>query len=203
MTIPLYLAVAQWVLLFALAALVTVMYRQLGWHLNAVKPHPEVGPAAGSRAADIEYTRISDQTSQRFFSGDGHTALVAFVDPMCPSCEELVASLNEAEAAGEFAAVRVLLLTSDPPSYLQISEPFRRTRLEVGRVLTDATFEDYRATATPLLVAVDGSGVVRAAGPVTRIEEVRLFARSGLLPTPDELFPLSAVGVREDQHTPH
>ena len=81
--------------------------------------------------------------------------------------------------------MRPLLLISEPPSYLQISEPFTETRLPLGRVLADATLEAYGASATPLLVAIDGAGVVRAAGPATRRADVRAFVRACLLPVPD------------------
>lgn len=194
MTIPLYVVVAQWALLFSLGLLVIVMYRQLGWHLNAIAPKGELGPVVGSAAAGFEYTRVSDTTVQRFTPGDGRAAMVAFVDPMCPACEELVSALNDADGAGELSAMRVLLLISDPPSYLAISEPFRTTKLEVGRVLADATLEAYRARATPLLVAVDAGGVISSAGPATRLEEVRFFARSSHLAESGEHVPI--VGAK-------
>lgn len=191
MTIPLYLLVAQWALLIALALLVTVMYRQLGWHLNASKQDPALGPAVGSQAVDIEYTDSSDSaTIRRFSPGDGGAALLAFVDPMCPACEELVTALNGADLAGELTSIRVILLITDPPSYLQISEPFRTTRLEVGRLISDAALEAYRASATPVLVAIGEDQVVKAAGPVTSIDDVRFFARACLMSTPTNLLPV-------------
>jgi hypothetical protein len=186
MRISIYLAVAQWALLFALGFLVVVMYRQLGRHLIPAKAQAngELGPAVGSQAAEFEYVRADDQKVRHFTPGDGQAALVAFVDPTCPACEELVASLDEADANADLAEVRVLLLVSDPPSYLQISEPFRKTRFEVGRVLADSTLEAYRASATPLLVSVDNIGIVRSAGPARQLAEVRRFAHACQLPSP-------------------
>ena len=90
--------------------------------------------------------------------------------------------LGEATERGELAGLRVLLLTSDPPSYLQISATFRATRLEIGRPLDRADLETWRASATPLLVAVDGEGVARAAGTAARLAEVRAISRALLLP---------------------
>jgi hypothetical protein len=180
--IPVYLAIAQWVLLFSLGVLVIVMYRHLGRHFNLAKPDIQLGPAVGSSAVGFEYAQVADATVQRFTPGHGRAALIAFVGPTCPACEELVTALGEARDNGELDSVRALLLISEPPSYLQISEPFRTTKLEIGEVLANATREAYRASATPVLVAIDGAGVVRSAGPATELAEVRAFVQACLVP---------------------
>jgi thiol-disulfide isomerase/thioredoxin len=203
MRIPLYLAVAQWALLLALGLLVVTAYRQLGRVLGRSRTPAELGPPAGSRPGPIAYERLSPAgvaadsggpdsagALHSFVPGDGKPALVAFVDPTCPSCEELVTVLSAAQQAGELAGLRLLLLTADPPSYLQISAAFRTTRLEIGRPLDRADLEPYRASATPLLVAIDGAGVARAAGTAVRIAEVRAMSQACLLPQPAELLPV-------------
>ena len=182
MTIPLYLAVAQWVLLLTLGALVIVMFRQLGRQLSIGQPPRGPGPEPGSHAAAFGYTLLADGRDELFRPGGGQATLVAFADPTCPSCEELVASLNAADAAGGLGQVRPLLLISEPPSYLQISGPFRETRLPLGRLRADAAVEAYGVSATPLLVAIDAAGVVRAAGPATSPGDVRAFVQACLLP---------------------
>jgi len=201
--IPLYLAVAQWALLAALGVLVVVMFRQLGRLLSGSGRPASLGPAVGSQAGALGYARPGDDTVRRLSPGDGQPALVAFVDPTCPSCEQLVGVLDEAMAAGDLAGLRVLLLISDPPSYLQISDAFRSTRLEVGRPADREGLSSYRVTATPLLVAIDGAGVVRAAGPVTRAAEVRGFARSCLPEVPESTMAVipaaSARGRQPDE----
>jgi hypothetical protein len=206
MTIPLYLAVAQWALLLALGLLVFVMYRQLGRILNATgnaSATGELGPVVGTRAAGFEYTRVSDDTRQYFTPGGGQPSLVAFVDPTCPACEQLVSSLNAAADSGELAELRVLLLTSDPPAYLQISDTFRTTRLEIGRPVSRAAHDDYKASATPLLVGIDVHGEVRAAGSVRRPGEVRGFVSKANVPTPRDPSPiaLSAPGSSVNNET--
>jgi hypothetical protein len=202
MKIPVYLVVAQWALLFALGTLVIVMYRQLGRHFSEGKSKTDLGPAVGSRATGFEYARVSDDAVQDFTPGHGRAALVAFVGPTCPACEDLVQAMNKADHAGDLAGLRSLLLITDPPSYLQISQPFRTTRLEIGRVLANATLEAYRASATPLLVAIDAAGVVRAAGPAIQIDEVKAFVRACLLPpSGNVLGDLHVIGTREDQDT--
>jgi hypothetical protein len=55
---------------------------------------------------------------------------------------------------------------------------FRDTSLEVGRPLSAAEVADYHATGTPLLVAVDGAGVVRASGVASTTTAVQAQAAS-------------------------
>jgi len=194
MTIPLYLAVAQWALLLALGLLVFVMYRQLGRIYQAstnASASSGLGPAVDTMAASFEYTRVSDDTSHYFRPGGGQPSLVAFADPTCPACEQLVSALNTAADGGELDNFRVLLLTSDPPAYLQISDTFRTTRLEIGRPLTRAVQDEYRATATPLLVVIDGYGVVRAAGSVRHLNDVRIVISKADAPTPRHSSPIA------------
>src|SRR5215470_17091496 len=180
--IPVYLAVAQWALLGGLGVLVVIMYRQLGRFLTGTAKEPDLGPQVGSQAAPCTYLRSGEQDHRQLAPGGGQPLLLAFADPTCPSCEELVSVLGELEAAGDLAGIRTLVLISDPPAYLQMSDVFCSTRIEVGRPASRNDLESYRASATPLLVAVDGGGVVRAAGSVIRAGEVRAFAQSCLPP---------------------
>jgi hypothetical protein len=184
--IPLYLAVAQWALLGALGLLVIVMFRQLGQLLKGNAKAAEFGPRVGSLAAPLSYQRPGERDVRTFTPGDGQPALVAFVDPTCPSCEQLVTTLDAMRAAGELADVRVLLLISDPASYLVISEAFRASELEIGRPADPSGLEAYRVTGTPLLVAVDAAGAVAGAGSTARPAEVGRYrdACLGHAPTP-------------------
>jgi hypothetical protein len=198
MKVPLYLAVAQWTLLFAFGLLLIVVYRQLGRMLRKDDAAAPLGPALGSKAASLEYTRFADDTVQYVTPGDGQPTLLAFVDPTCPSCENLVLALGTAEHAGELSGLRVLLLTTSPKSYLKISDAFRATRLECGRILAQSTTQAYGATSTPLLVAIDCDGVVRAAAPAVGLAEVRTFSRACLLPAEAQSIPITAVARQHE-----
>jgi hypothetical protein len=176
MRIPVYLEIAQWALLLGLGSLLVVLYRQLGRLLSEKHDQAELGPPVGSKAAPFRYATVPDGSHERLAPGGGQPALIAFVDPTCPACEQLVVSLGELHAAGELAGYRVLLLISDPPGYLGISAAFRTTSLPIGRPLAAAEVDGYRATGTPLLVAVDGRGTVRAAGVASKPSEVRSYA---------------------------
>ena len=157
------------------------------------------GPSAGARAepgglAQLEAMLADAADAVRVFTpGHGQPALVAFVDPTCPSCEQLVATLSAAQAAGELAGLRVLLLTSDPPAYLQISPAFQVAGLEIGRAVDRGDLESYRPSATPLLVAIDAGGAVTKAGTALRAAEVRAFSLSCLVaaPAPEALLPVT------------
>ncbi len=175
MYVPLYLQIAQWALLLGLGCLVVVMYRQLGRLLGHSGKAAELGPRTGSIAAPFRYERIPDGSIGQVRPGDGQPVLIAFVDPTCPACEQLVTSLSDLQAEGQLRGARPLLLISDPPGYLRISAAFQATSLEIGRPLTTAEVSGYRATGTPLLVVVDASGVVRAAGVASRPAEVLAF----------------------------
>lgn len=196
MRIPLYLVVAQWTLLFTFGLLMLVVYRQLGRVFNKTNTAAPVGPVLGSKAASLEYRRVADDMVQYLTPGDGQPTLLAFVEPTCLSCEKLVRALGEAEQAGELSGLRVLLLTSSPKSYLRISDTFRSTPLECGRIMAHATTEAYRATSTPLLVAIDRDGLVRAAAPAALRTEVRTFSQACLLPPPDrEPIPITPAAT--------
>jgi hypothetical protein len=176
MRIPVYLEVAQWALLLGLGCLVVVMYRQLGRLLRQPDDGAALGPPVGSRAAQFRYERVPAGVTALVTPGDGQAMLIAFVDPTCPACEQLVTSLGELQAAGRLPETRILLLMSDPPGYLRVSAAFQATSLEIGRPVNAQEMTRYRAEATPLLVAVDGAGVVRSAGVASSPGEVRAMA---------------------------
>lgn len=189
-----YLAVAQWAVLLGFGTLLIVVYRQLGWAFTRLKPDRDFGPAIGTPAGAFEYIRTSDRTVQYFEPAAGIDTLLAFVDPTCASCEALVSALSEFHSGGELEDVRVLLVTSEPESYLQISDEFQTTELEIGRVTSSEALEAYRVSATPLLVAIDERGTVRASGVAIQPREIRDI-RSKL-----ERRDLEARAARTDPH---
>jgi hypothetical protein len=205
MRIPLYLAIAQWALLLGLGFLVIIAYRQLG-RIFGPRALSEHGPPAGSTAVSFEYERVSDGSLQYVAPGGGQAMLLAFVNPTCQTCEKLVASFSAVHQAGDLDGLRVLLLISDPPSYLQISDSFRSTALEIGRVTTRGTLSAYRAAATPLLVAIDSAGVIRSSGAAREIDEVRAFIQACILPPPESsslpVVPGFTEGGEEPESVP-
>jgi hypothetical protein len=187
--IPVYLFAAQWALLGVLAMLIVIMYRQLGRLLTRSDKAAELGPAVGAKAAALTYVSVADRQQRQLAPGGDGPALVAFADPTCPSCEQLVGVLGELTSAGELDGIRTLVLISDPPSYLRISDVFSGSELEIGRPSRSDGLDAYQVSATPLLVAVDPSGVVRAAGSAVREAEVRAFAAACRSAAPDAVSP--------------
>lgn len=183
--IPVYLFAAQWVLLGALAVLVVIMYRQLGRLLTGSDKADDLGPEVGRQAPALTYMATADGQERRLAPGEDGPVLVAFADPTCPSCEDLVGAVGELSSDGELEGIRTLVLISDPPSYLRISDVFSGSQLEIGRPTRRSGLDSYRVSATPLLVAIDASGVVRAAGSVIKPGEVRAFA-AACRPRPQE-----------------
>jgi hypothetical protein len=194
MRIPLYLAIAQWALLLTLGLLVIGAYRQLGRVFSGKRRADALGPAVGSSAQEFEYIRIRDNTSQ-IFTPAGHDGptLLGFVDPTCPACEELVENLSAAHASGELAGFRTLLVMSDPPAYAEISPAFCSTAIEIGRPPTEAARQAYNATATPLLIAVDRVGTVRAARPATERKDIRALSQTALAPRGDDALGVTII----------
>jgi len=194
--IPLYLDIAQWALLGGLGVLVVVLFRQLGTLLAGSARSAPLGPPLGSRAARLSYIGIGPdpgETRRWLTPGDGTAVLLAFVDPTCPSCEELLRVLDELLAAGELAGLRVLALISDPPSYVRISAAFTASRIEIGRPAEPGGLDAYRVSGTPLLVAIDAVGLVSAAGSVLEIAQVRAYAQACLL---RQAAPVSSLVVQ-------
>jgi len=189
--IPVYLVVAQWALLLTLGLLVIIMYRQLGRVFGAGQPERKHGPAVGSKAASFEYLRVADESMQYFAPGAGQPALAAFVEPTCQACDALVAALTVADQQGELAGLRVVLLMSEPPGYLRISDAFSATGLEIGRVTTRAAHHAYNVDSTPVLVAIDGTGVVAAAGTAFELADVRAYCQACLVPAPAVSLPMA------------
>jgi hypothetical protein len=192
MVVPVYLEMAQWALLLLLGLLVIVMFRQLGRLFNR-ESRPGRATLVETMAPDFSYLRVGDNRELEFPAASGQPTLIAFVDPTCPSCEELVANLGEVAAAGELPGFRILLLTADPPSYLHISEIFKSTRLELGAMTSRQTRAAFGAATTPLLVAIDPGGLIRASDHVRGRGEILGLSRAATLPPAGSMIELKAV----------
>jgi hypothetical protein len=104
-----------------------------------------------------------------------------------------VASLGEVAGAGELPGFRILLLTADPPSYLHISEIFKSTRLELGAMTSRETRAAFDAATTPLLVAVDPAGFIRASDHARGRDEILSVSRAATLPPAGSMIELKPV----------
>jgi len=192
MVVPVYLELAQWAVLVLLGLLVIIMFRQLGRLFNR-DSRAERASLIGTKAPDFGYLRVGDNRELEFPAASGQPTLIAFVDPTCPSCEELVANLGEVAGAGDLPGFRVLLLTADPPSYLHISEVFKATRLELGAMTSRETRAAFDAATTPLLVAIDPAGFIRASDHARGRNEILSLSRAATLPPAGSMIELKPV----------
>lgn len=194
MVVPVYLELAQWALLLLLGLLVIIMFRQLGRLFNR-ESRPQRAALIGTKAPDFGYLRVGDNTELEFPAASGQPTLIAFVDPTCPSCEELVANMGEVVSAGELPGFRILLLIADPPSYLHISEVFKSTRLELGAMTSRETRAAFDAATTPLLVAIDPAGFIRGTDHARSRTEILGLSRATTLPAAGSMIELSPVAA--------
>jgi hypothetical protein len=202
MKVSLYLAIAQWAILFGLALLLIVLYRQLGRVFGAKEP-TKYGLPPGTLAPAFEYRRVSDGSLQHFTPGSDHPALLAFVNPTCLACDQLVSTMSTAHNSGELNILRTLLVTSDPIGYIEISDAFKNTPLEIGQVTTRATLNSYQAMATPLIVSIDGSGHISISGTATELPELRNFIHACLVPPNKNGFAKELPLAEMHTNTPH
>jgi hypothetical protein len=180
MTVPVYVVVAQWLALASLGLLVIIMYRQLG-RVFARKTRPEnLGPPLGSRAVEFDYRHLADDSIRSVRYEDAPGTLLAFVDPTCPACEELVENLGEAKATSELDGIRVLLATYEPPDYIHLSDAFSLTQHEIAWPTSDSVRSDYGVEATPLVIAIDARGIVRGVRPTSQLKDIRALKQAAL-----------------------
>ena len=199
MKVSLYLVIAQWAILFGLAFLLIVLYRQLGRVFGPKEP-TKYGLPPGTLAPAFEYRRVSDSSLQHFTPGNEHPALLAFVNPTCLACDQLVGAMSTAHNQGELSALRTLLVISEPISYIEISDSFKDTLLEIGQVTSRATLNSYQAVATPLIVSIDATGHISSSGTATELPELRNFIHACLIPARvnhiSEELPLTEINTR-------
>jgi hypothetical protein len=164
-TLPLWLVVSQWTLLFALGLLVIVMYRQVAY-LQLLKDagSKRDGLPIGERAPSFDCTPINQGTAvPTRFEPTGHWSLLLFADPGCASCETALHALEQ--LAPTFAqTLRILVVTSAEPSRITAVETFNTTSFDISRVRHEVPTQLYRARVTPFAFLIDPEGIIRAKG---------------------------------------
>src|SRR5947209_10368556 len=95
-SLPLWLVVSQWVLLFALGLLIVVMYRQVGF-LQQLKDQgsEREGLSIGEKAPAFDYTPANQsRAASARFEPQGNWSLLLFADPTCVSCQGTLLALE-------------------------------------------------------------------------------------------------------------
>jgi len=162
-TLPLWLVVSQWVLLFALGFLIIVMYRQVAFlqQLNDQGSERE-GLPSGEKAPAFDYTPINQgKAAPAHFEPRGRWTLLVFADPGCVSCQSTLLALERLAPKLE-QKMRVLVLTSAELGEINAADAFRTSSTVISRVHSDVPSRLYRITVTPFGYLIDPAGMIRA-----------------------------------------
>ncbi len=180
--VPLWIFISQWILLFALGAFVITAYRQLGYILHLHDFMETAGSerdslALGAHAVGFHYTLTKEAGNRdQSFEPQGMPSLLLFVDPGCMSCQNALRALER--LAPQFRnKIRFLVITSSEPTFLEASEAFRSTSLEVGRVKKEVIYQQYQTNITPFLYLIDQNRVIRAKGGVDGESSIKKIIR--------------------------
>jgi hypothetical protein len=177
-SVPLWIAIGQWVLLFALGILVVVAYRQLGYMMHLKdKGSERDGLSVGEQAPSFTYIPAKQRGGEpRFFEPKGSWSLLLFADPGCISCQNALRALERfiVELPSE---MRVLVVTSSEPALIDAIEEFRTTSVELGIVDRAIPFKLYRTHATPFAYVIDAQGLIQAKGGCSSENDFRKIVR--------------------------
>ena len=139
--------------------------------------HPASGLPVGAAAPVVEGERIDgDRWSSAAWAGRRH--VVAFADPGCLACEDLVPALLAGAAAGEVPGT-VVVGAADPGAWPATWAPPSGA---ADRVVVLVDVDGEVATAfdsgfTPHVFVVDEGGAVTSQGPADTLDAVRTLVR--------------------------
>lgn len=191
-TLPLWLVVSQWTLLFALGFLILVMYRQVAlleyWKDRGTERD---GLPIGEKAPAFDYIAVNQmsRTTTRFEPG-GNWTLLVFADPGCVSCENMLHALEQLAPKLE-QGTSVLVVTSAEPVQIDASGAFRTTTVEVSRIHDEVRSRFYRTQVTPFGYLIDPDGIIRAKGAATDGTAIRKIVRQGERSPVNVMFPVT------------
>jgi len=139
--------------------------------------HPASGLPVGAAAPVVEGERVDGgRWTSAAWTGRRH--VVAFADPGCLSCEELVPALIEGAAAGEVVPT-VVVGAAAPGTWPAAWKPPSGAGDRVVAVTDDAgeIASAFDSGFTPHVFVVDEGGSVTAQGPADSLEAVRALVR--------------------------
>jgi hypothetical protein len=176
-TLPLWLVVSQWTLLFALGFLIIVMYRQVAF-LQRLKDggSEREGLPVGEKAPAFDYMPVNRKSASSRFDPKGTWSLLVFADPTCVSCQGALLALEQmVPKLGQ--TMRVLVATSADPAQISAVDAFRTASVDISRVPGDVPSRLYQTTITPFGYVIDPEGKIRAKGVTTDEASIRKIVR--------------------------
>jgi len=176
-TLPLWLVVTQWTLLFALGFLIIIMYRQVAFLQRLRDGGSErEGLPIGEKAPAFDYLPVNGRSSSDHFDPRESWSLLVFADPTCVSCQDALLALEQL-APKLRHTVRVLVATSADPALIGAVDAFRTTPFSVGRVSSEVPTRLYHTSVTPFGYVIDPEGKIRARGVAADDSSIRKLLR--------------------------
>lgn len=174
-TLPLWLIISQWVLLFALGFLVIIMYRQLGFLLRLRDLGTErEGLPLGKKAPVFEYVALNEGTQMPTrFEPTGGWSLLVFVSPGCAGCRGTIPALEELKPTLLKQGVRVLVMTTAGPVLKEEVNTLRSEIIEVSHIGKEVPDGLYDTHSTPFAYLINPEGIIQAKGVVTSEREIQ------------------------------
>ncbi len=181
-TIPSWLFVSQWVLLFAFAFLLFTVYRQMGFWLGLKQQGTnKEGLAIGARAPGFSFDTINPpaDASPVRFEPQGSWSFLLFAHPSCVGCQQALPIIERLIAESTNKTLQTLVATTSDLAFIEASEVFGRTSLPIGRVSSDVSLKLYLTRSMPFAYVIDPEGTIRAKGIISGESAVRkLFSSS-------------------------
>ena len=176
-TLPLWLVVSQWTLLFALGFLIIIMYRQVAFLQRLRDGGSErEGLPIGEKAPVFDYLPVNGRSSSGHFDPRGSWSLLVFADPTCVSCQDALLALERmVPKLGQ--TVRVLVATSADPALIDAVDAFRTASIPVSRVSIEVPTRLYHTSVTPYGYVIDPEGKIRARGVAADESSIRKLVR--------------------------
>lgn len=167
-SLPTWLVVSQWVLLFALGFLIFVMYRQTQY-LQILKDRGSErdGLAVGEKASVFDCIPMNQRAKALIhFEPVGKWSLLLFADPGCVSCQNALLALEELlPKLGRVS--QVVVATTSQPDQIVAVEAFDTESFAIIQVAPNVLSRLYRTGTTPFVHLIDPRGIVRAKGAAT------------------------------------
>jgi hypothetical protein len=193
-TMPLPVAVAQWVMLLAFGLLLILAYRQLAYLLevSARASGREGGLKLGTAAPAFSFSAASGSLGE--FSVDGGLPVVLmFVNPRCRSCEDAVVALGRIQNQDP-RGVRCAVVTTADPNAVSSIGAFQGSQFEVLYVEARVSWDLYKVPATPFVYGIDNQGQVACKGSASQFADLYQLLEP-VLGHKDELHVLEGAGT--------
>jgi hypothetical protein len=189
--IPTSVFAVEWALLFGLAALVVVLYRQLAYLMKLREPGPiQGGLDIGETAPAFTYRPMvaSNGRTRESFEPGGDSTLLVFADPYCGTCAELIRAVEQLPWEAKDIDLRLVVATTATRERVTSLHAFESIPGEVALIKESVMRRLYRVPVTPYVFVIDGTGVIQARGTArTNRELLEMINRAPRFDAADRL----------------